>query len=30
MTVILPADHREDGADRRIGEGGVDVGGTRP
>jgi hypothetical protein len=28
--LVLPADHREDGADRRIREGGVDVSGTLP
>jgi hypothetical protein len=25
--LVLPADHRQDAADRRVGEGGVDVGG---
>jgi hypothetical protein len=28
--LVLPADHREDRADRRIREGGVDVSGTLP
>jgi len=28
--LVLPADDRQDAADRRVSEGGVNVGGTRP